>query len=290
MRQELQAIIESLGTSKNHDIHAMRAEAIGLPPYPNPEDITWQSVDAGGVPAEWNIPERCEGDRIVLYVHGGGYATGDVNLYRPLCSNLARACRARVLSVDYRLAPEHPFPAALEDTLSAYRTLVSEGTDVKNLVMAGDSAGGGLTIGTLVALRDAGDRLPALGICLSPWFDMTLSNPAIDALSDVDPMVDRRMLEVFRDAYLNGADPETPTASPLHADLEGLPPLLIQVGGAEVLVGEAGEFAERATAAGVDVTYEPWADMIHVWHMFADQLSEAREAIDRIGRFVDERL
>ena len=283
---ELQRILEICHDMVIGDIYAMRAESEQLPPYPKPADISWEQVDAAGVEAEWNVPVDCEPGRVVVYCHGGGFATGDIPSWRVLCSHLARACRARVLSVGYRLAPEHPYPAALEDALAAYRFVLAEGTDPAQLVLAGDSAGGGLAVSTLVALRDAGDPLPAAGISLSPWFDLTLSNPTIETLAEVDPMVTRPMLEEFRAAYLAGADPRTPTASPLHADVAGLPPLLIQVGGAEVLLGESEAFAKKATAAGVDVTFEVWDEMIHVWHMFADELPEAREAIERIARYV----
>lgn len=287
---ELTRIIEDARSAESGDIQSMRAEIQHAPAYPKPADIAWRAVDSGGVEAEWNVPDDCAPGRVVVYCHGGGFALGDIRTWRPLCSHLARACRARVLSVGYRLAPEHPYPAALEDALAAYRFVLSSGADPTKLVLAGDSAGGGLAIATLVALREAGDPLPAAGVCLSPWFDLTLSNPAIDALADVDPMVTRPMLEEFRDAYLAGTDPRTPTVSPLHADLAGLPPLLVQVGRDEVLVGEAEAFAKRASAAGVDVTFEPWDDAFHVWHMFADELPEAREAIAGIGSYVAARL
>ena len=180
---ELTRIIEAARSAESGDIQSMRAEIQHAPTYPKPADVAWQAVDAGGVEAEWNVPADCSPGRIVVYCHGGGFAIGDIRTWRPLCSHLARACRARVLSVGYRLAPEHPYPAALEDALAAYRFVLSGGADPTKLVLAGDSAGGGLAIATLVALREAGDPLPAAAVCLSPWFDLTLSNPAIDALA-----------------------------------------------------------------------------------------------------------
>jgi len=290
---EFQTVVDMLNTMNplgGADIAAIRVGMDQAPPYPKPEDIAWQAVDAGGVPCEWNTPDDLEPGRVIVYYHGGGYGIGGVVPHRGLCSNLARACRARVLSVGYRLAPEHPFPAALDDALAAYRFVLGEGADPTKLALGGDSAGGGLALGALVALRDAGDPLPAAALCLSPWVDMTLSDPSIDRLEDQDPMLSRAVLAMFREAYLGDRDPTTPTASPLHAELAGLPPLLIQVGRAEVLIGEVEAFAKQATAAGVDVTLEPWDDMIHVWQTFADMMPEGREAIADIGRYVEARL
>jgi len=290
---ELATIIEMFTTMDPlgaGSIEAIRAGMEQTPPYPQPDDIAWEAVDAGGVPAEWNVPTDAAEGRTIVYFHGGGYAIGGIEGHRGLCSNLARACRARLLSVGYRLAPEHPFPAALDDAVTAYRYALSTGADPARLAVGGDSAGGGLTLGTLLALRDAGDPLPAAGICLSPWVDMTLSDPAIEKVADRDPMLNRPLMEMFRDAYLVDADPKTPTASPLFAELGGLPPLLLQVGRAEILIGEVEQFAKRAQAAGVEVTLEAWDDMIHVWQTFADMLPEGREAIANIGKFVEARL
>ena len=290
---ELQTILDMFTTMNplgGGSIEAIRAGMGQAPPYPQPPDVQWEAVDAGGVPAEWNTPDDAEPGRSIVYLHGGGYAIGGIESHRGLCSNLARACRARVLSVGYRLAPEHPYPAALEDALAAYRWLVAGGADPAKTAIGGDSAGGGLTLGTLVALRDAGEGLPGAGICLSPWVDLSMKDPAIESLAERDPMLSRPVLEMFRDAYLNGGDPTAPTASPLHAKLEGLPPLLIQVGRAEVLLGEVEDFAQRARAAGVDVSLEAWDDMIHVWQTFADMLPEGREAIGDIGKYVAARL
>ena len=290
---ELKTIVDMFTTMDplgGGSVEAIRAGMSQAPPYPKPDDITWEPVDAGGVPAEWTTPADLEPGRTIVYYHGGGYAIGGIEAHHGLCSNLARACRARVLNVGYRLAPEHPHPAALEDALTAYRFALSEGCDPAKLAVGGDSAGGGLTLATLLALRDAGDPLPAAGLCLSPWVDMTMSDAAIDAVEGQDPMLSRSVLELFRDAYMGEQDRKVPTASPLFGRLEGLPPLLIQVGSAEVLVGEGQDLANRARAAGVDVTLEVWEDMIHVWQTFADMLPEGREAIADIGKYVAARL
>jgi epsilon-lactone hydrolase len=195
-----------------------------------------------------------------------------------------------VLNVDYRLAPEHRFPAAVEDGVAAYRFAVSAGYAPGRIALGGDSSGGGLVLGTLVALRDDGDPLPAAGLCLCPWTDLTLSGESLRTKVDEDPMANPKILELMAEAYLGDADRRSPTASPLFADLAGLPPLLVQVGTAEILLDDATRLAERAKAAGVDVTLEIWDHMIHVWQSFADLLPEGRQAIERIGAYVEARL
>jgi acetyl esterase/lipase len=207
-----------------------------------------------------------------------------------LCSHVARAARARVLNVGYRLAPENRFPAAVNDAVAAYRFILAQGYAPESVALGGDSSGGGLVLGALVALRDAGDPLPGAAICLCPWTDLTLTGETIESLRDTDPMVRAPVLALMAEAYLGDADPRSPTASPLFADLAGLPPLLVQVGTAELLLDDAKRFAERATAAGVDVTLDIWDEMIHVWHAFADFLPEAKDAIARIGAYVEKHL
>jgi monoterpene epsilon-lactone hydrolase len=257
--------------------------------FPAAPDVDSERVDAGGVPAEWiDVPGANPGC-VLLYLHGGGYAIGSVNTHRDLTSRIARAAGVRALSVEYRLAPEHPHPAAVEDSTAAYRWLLGQGIEPDRVVIAGDSAGGGLTLATLVALRDAGDRLPAAGVCLSPWVDLEGIGESMTTLAEIDPLLDRDGLEWMAKLYLGGLDPRTPLAAPLYADLAGLPPLLIQVGKAEGLLDDARRVAERALASGVDVTLEAWDDMIHVWHIFASVLPEAREAIERIGGFIRKR-
>jgi acetyl esterase/lipase len=272
------------------DLMTIRKITAGAPPYPKPDDITWEAINAGGVPAEWVVPNDCEPGRVVVYFHGGGYATGTIHANRGLCSHIARAARARVLSVDYRLAPEHRFPAALDDAVAAYRFVVAEGYAPAHVALGGDSSGAGLVLGALVALRDAGDPLPGTAVCICPWTDLTLSGATVEANREKDPMVRASVLALMADAYLGKADPRLPTASPLFADVTGLPPLLVQVGTAELLLDDSRRFAELAKAAGVDVTLEIWDDMIHVWHSFADLLPEGREAVARIGSYVDELL
>jgi acetyl esterase/lipase len=254
--------------------------------FPAPPDLACTPVDAGGVPAEWVAAPGADGGRVVFYLHGGGYVIGSPRTHREFAGRLSRAAAARVLLADYRLAPEHPHPAAVKDAVSAYCWLLNGGTDPKRTVIAGDSAGGGLTAATLVALRDRGLPLPAAGVCLSPWTDMEAAGESMRTKAAVDPLLQRQTLLDFAAHYLAGQDPRLPLASPIHADLRGLPPLLIHVGSAEVLLDDATRLAERARAAGVEVTLEVWDDMIHVWHVFGSILPEGQAATVRVADFV----
>ncbi len=288
--QQLQTIIQTIRSQpdlRGAPIEQRRAamEAVTVM-FPVPDDVTGEPVDAGGIPAEWIAAPSTDAERVIYYLHGGGYAMGSINSHREMISRLSRASGARALASDYRLSPEHPFPAAVEDATTAYRWLLSTGVDPARIVIAGDSAGGGLTVATLVSLRDAGDPLPAAAVCLSPWVDMEATGDSMTTKAEADPMITHKDVLEGAQAYLNGADPRTPLAAPLYADLTGLPPLLIQVGTAEVLLDDSTRLAERARSAGVDVTLEPWDDMIHVWQTMAAILPEAQQAIDRIGEFI----
>ncbi len=284
--EQVLQLLKSKPDQSHLTIEERRAAAEEALRFPLADDVRCEKVDVAGMPGEWiSVPESQEG-RVLLYLHGGGYVECSVNTHRELISRLARACRARALAIDYRLAPEHPFPAAVEDAVAAYRWLLSRGVRPDEIVICGDSAGGGLTVAALVALRDAGDPLPAAGVCISPWADMECTG-VIKRAGEGSMLQAERFLKTAR-TYLAGADPRTPLASPIHADLRGLPPLLIQVGAAEELLDDSIVLAERAKAAGVDVTLEQWDGMNHVWHIFASILPEARQAIDRIGAFVEE--
>ena len=257
---------------------------------PLPDGIRATGVDAGGVPSEWVEATGASPHGTILYLHGGGYTIGSVATHRGLVGRLAIATGARGLTVGYRLGPEHRFPAAVDDAMAAYRWLVRAGTAPERIVVAGDSAGGGLTVALLVALRDAGDRLPAAGVCISPWADLACTGESMKTCAAHDPMVQRGPLLEMAAQYLGGQDPRAPLASPIYADLLGLPPLLIHVGTAETLLDDARRLADRARADGVPVEIEVWDDMIHVWHAFSPLLPEADEAIARIGAWVRERL
>jgi monoterpene epsilon-lactone hydrolase len=288
--QELEIVISMMRASaidREASIDQMRvgietlAGAMPLAP-----DITREHVSAGGVPAAWIAAPEADPARVILYLHGGGYVIGSINTHKELAARLSRAARARVLLIDYRLAPEYPHPAAVDDATTAYRWLLAAGYSSARTAVAGDSAGGGLTVATLVALRDAGQPLPAAGVCLSPWVDLEGLGDSMTTKAAADPMVQRDGLVKMANAYLAGQDPRTPLAAPLYANLGGLPPLLIQVGTAETLLDDSTRLAERARKAGVNVTLEPWEDMIHVWQAFAPLLPEGQRAIERIGEFV----
>lgn len=253
------------------------------------DDITVETVNAGGVPAEFLTPPGADMDRVVLYVHGGGYVIGSVNTHRHMISELARASNCRALAVDYRLAPEHIHPAAVDDATAAYGWLLDQGISNDKIVVSGDSAGGGLTMATLLALRDAGAPLPAGGAPISPWVDLAGTGESMQSKADLDPMVEKIGLTAMGRIYVGDGDLYAPLAAPLNADLNGLPPLLIQVGEWEVLLDDATRLADKAKAAGVDVTLEVWDEMVHVWHLFYQMLPEGKQAIDRIGEFVKQR-
>ena len=290
---QLQIIVEALSARPvltGLSIQEQRAAFAALASQFRPaEDVRREPVDAGGVPAEWITTPESMHERVIYYLHGGGYVVGSIDTHCELISRLSRAAHARGLAIDYRLAPEDPFPAAVEDATRAYRWLLSTGVDPARLVIAGDSAGGGLTVAALVALRDAGDPLPAAAVCLSPWVDLEGLGESVTTKADADPMLQREFLLEAAKAYLRDAHPRTPLAAPLYADLSGLPPLLIQVGTAETLLDDSTRLADRAKAAGVDVTIEPWDEMIHVWQFCAALLPEGQQAIDRIGEFIQER-
>ena len=247
-----------------------------------------EPVDAGGVTAEWITAPDARTDRVVVYLHGGGYIMGSVNSHRDMCERLSREARARVLALDYRLAPEHPFPAALEDSIAAYRWLLQEGIKPQHIAIGGDSAGGGLTFATLVSLRDAGDPLPACAIPLSPWVEFEGTGDSITSRADIDPMVRQDLDLKMAKAYLDGGDLRNPLAAPIYADLDGLPPLLIQVGEREILFDDSSRMADKAARAGVDVPLREWKGQTHVWQIFASRLDEGQAAIEELGAFVRE--
>ena len=253
-----------------------------------PEGTEVEAVDVDGVPAEWVSAPGVDQDRVLLYLHGGGYVIGSIATHRGLVASLSKAANCRVLSLDYRLAPEALYPAAVDDATKAYRWLLAKGYQANRITISGDSAGGGLTLATLIALRDAGDALPAAAAPISPWTDLEGTGETMKTKVDVDvdPMVEPGGLMGMAKIYLGDADPKQATASPLHGDYTGLPPLLIQVGGLETLLDDATRVDEKARNAGVDVTLEVWPDMVHVWHLFAPMVPEGQEAIDKIGQFL----
>ena len=252
---------------------------------PLPDGVTVAAAERGGVPVEWVIPAAADAIPIFLHLHGGGYVMGDPAGSRAFTTEFALRSGARVVSVDYRLAPDHPFPAAVEDALAVYRSLIEVGVPARALV-GGESAGGGLAIALLLAIRKAGLPLPACAVAMSPWTNLLCEGDTYVSQAARDPLLTRGILLEMAGTYLAGADPRSPLASPGLADLTGLPPLLIQVGGAEVLLSDAERLAHRAREAGVAAKLEVWDDMIHVWHMFHAMLPQGAEAIDRVADFV----
>jgi monoterpene epsilon-lactone hydrolase len=240
------------------------------------------------VPAEWVRTPGVSDDCVVLYLHGGGYVIGSLVTHRSLVARVGRASGARALSVDYRLAPEHPYPAAVEDATAAYRFLLEQGVAPSKIVVAGDSAGGGLTLATLLSLRDAGTPLPAAGVCMSPWAD--LEGTGDSATSADDPLIELDGLREMGKQYVGGGAMRDPLCAPLYADYTGLPPLLIQVGTRELLLDDSRRVAERARGAGVDVVLEEEEGLIHVWQMFPDDVPESKAAVERIGAFIRARV
>ena len=283
----LVALLRSRAAPPDYDVAQSRARfektAVFLGGAP---DAKCEKVDAGGVPSEWVMAPGYDTGRAILYLHGGGYAIGSLNTHRRLAYDISAASAARVLLIDYRLAPEHPFPAAVDDAASAWRWLLQQGFAPNRLAIAGDSAGGGLTIATLVNLRDKKLGLPACAVAISPWVDLEGLGNSMTTRSAQDPMVQKDGLLWMAKMYLNGKDPKTPLAAPLHADLKGLPPTLVQVGTAETLLDDAIRIGEKMHAAGVDARLAIWPNQLHVFPLFAPILSEGRDGCLEIGNFI----
>lgn len=248
-------------------------------------EIAIEPMTIGALSALSFAPKSDKPKATILYLHGGGYVLGSANSYRELLARIARSCKARVIAVDYRLAPEHPFPAALDDCHAAYRTMIDHGFDPGSLFVAGDSSGGALAVATLVAVRDGGGVLPRGAILLSPWVDLESAHPSI-ALNASFDWGDGHYLRHWSTQYLDGADARDPRASPLHADLAGLPRLLVQVGTAELLHDEVIAFADKARARGVDVDLRASPEMVHGWMLLNGVFAQAQDSVEAIADFV----
>ncbi|MFH8369977.1 alpha/beta hydrolase [Streptomyces sp. NPDC018031] len=264
------------------------------PRVPLPEvDVVSSATESGGRPALTVRPATGTVRGTVLHLHGGGYRMGSPAGGEPLSAHLSARTRTEVVSPAYRLAPRHPFPAAVDDALAGYRELLERGVAPERLVLLGGSAGGGLAVAVLLAAREAGLPRPAAAVCLSPWFDLTVTADSYDRCAARDPMLGRAVLRESAEAYLAGADPRDPLASPLFADeaaLAWLPPLLVQVGEGEVLVDDATRFAARVVQAGGSCLVERWPDATHGWQLFVRESAAAVEAADAVARFIDARL
>ena len=272
----------------NHESMRRNQDAMG---GKFPEGVSSEVVSAGGVPAEMIAGEGADTDHVMYYLHGGGYVAGSIDSHRNLTGNLARALGCQVLALDYRLAPENPHPASVEDAVTGYGWLLEQGYSADSIVVAGDSAGGGLTVALLLALKQQGLPQPAAAVPLSPWVDMEATGDSMVSRADADPMITPGSLTNIAALFLGeDGDPTDPLASPLHGDLSGLPPLLIQVGDAEVLLDDSTRLAAQAEQAGVDVTLEVWPEMVHVFQASVGYVPEATQAVDRIAEFSRQKL
>jgi monoterpene epsilon-lactone hydrolase len=286
---QYKAFAQGAGQAKSpQELRASMAAAFSA--FPSAGEVKCEPVNAGGVKAEWITATNAAPDRVIMYLHGGGYVMGSIDTHRELVARLSKAAQARGLALDYRLAPENPFPAAVDDSIAAYRWLLVQGYKPGRIVIAGDSAGGGLTVSTLIAVRDIGAPAPAAGVCISPWVDLEAEGESMTSRAARDPLVSREMILNIAKMYVGETgNLREPLAAPINASLSDLPPLFIQVGDAETLLDDSTRLADRAKQAGVDVTLQIWDEMPHVWHLAAPVLPEGQEAIDKIGEFVRER-
>lgn len=256
--------------------------------FPDPEGATIEETDAGGVPVISVLHPSAMGDAVVLYFHGGGYVIGKAGGYKNFAAELSRVSGSKVLLVDYRLAPEDPYPAAVDDAVAAYQSLLDDGLQETDITLAGDSAGGGLVAATLLRLKDEGIDLPAGAVLYSPWCDLTNSGESLTANADKDPIIVKDMVDMLGGLYRGENDATNPYISALHGDLSGLPPLLIFVGTNEALLDDAKRLAAKAVEDGVEVTLEIGDDMYHIYPCFQHILPEGKEATKQSGRFIAE--
>jgi monoterpene epsilon-lactone hydrolase len=294
MAQSEIAAIRALLSSKPRPVgwqeRRHRIEEVGSV-WPAANDIKFEPADIEGLPAEWSIAPGSDASRVLLFFHGGGYCSGSILSHRRLVSEAGRAAKARTLAVEYRLAPEHVFPAALDDAFSAWGFLRKLGIAAEHIAVGGDSAGGGLTVALINRLRDTGKPIPGCAWLISPWTDLTLSGSTLATKDDVDPIIHKAYLAELVDAYLPPSiDRRDPRVSPLFADLKSLPPTLIQVGACETLLDDSTRFAAAAGAADVAVTLEIWPEMIHAWPMWNARLEPARRSLANAGEFIRRHL
>jgi acetyl esterase/lipase len=251
-----------------------------------PKTVKIQKIDIDGIQAEWLTPLDASHEQVILYLHGGGYVTGSIETYRMMCGLLANYTGVKVLIPNYGLAPENPFPTALDDALKVYRWLLAQGYSSANIIVAGDSAGGGLSVGTVLALRNKNESLPAAVVCLSPWADLTLKNETHITKAEVESVLRTDVLREWALCYTNETNLGNPLISPIYAGFHGFPPLLIQVGSDEILLGDSILLAEKAKADGAQVELKIWDGMFHVWHVLGNLIPESRMAFEEIGQFV----
>ena len=258
--------------------------------HPTPTDVRIEQVDMGGVPATLVIPEEVEGDRVLFYIHGGAYIVGGPGGYHGLAAAFAKAMKARVYLPDYRLAPEHAFPVPIEDTFAAYRWLIDQGQNPKSVTFAGDSAGGAMVVSVMVMARNAGVPLPAGGVALSPWANLEHTGASMFNREGLDKLNTKAGLDLMARTFLGNALPNSPEASPVFADVRGLPPIMVQIGEGELMLSDAIRLAAHLGENRVRVSLEIWPGMFHVWHMFHAELAEGREAIANAAAFLDQAI
>lgn len=254
---------------------------------PMPKGVNVDHFDLNGLAAAWITPADADADKVILHFHGGGYVIGGINAHIMMCIPMAKSLNIKMLLPDYRVAPEHLFPAALDDGLKIYRWLLEQGYESSDIVISGDSAGGGLALGTTLSLRDNNELLPAAVICFSPWTDLTLSGESHVTNADRDVVLTTDVLKEWASAYTDESNWRNPLASPLYADFHGFPPLFIQVNDDEVLLDDAKSLAKKAQTDGVDVTLKIWSGLWHVWHTAGTMIPESKKTYDEIGRFVN---
>ena len=255
--------------------------------WPVADDVEFTAVDVNDMQGEYSVAPGSDPSRVLMFFHGGGYCSGSIESHRRLVTEAGRAARMRTLAVAYRLAPEHPFPAAYDDTLTAWRFLRNQGIAAAHIAIGGDSAGAGLTLTLIGRLRDAHEELPTCAWLISPWTDLTMSGSTLASNAAVDPLIHKEYLDELADAYLPaGMDRRDPRVSPLYAAFENFPPMLIQVGSDETLMDDATRLAERAGAADVAVTLEIWPHMIHAWPLWNAHLEDGRRALASAGSFI----
>lgn len=258
--------------------------------HPTPDGVSIGEIDMGGIPATMVTPDNAEEGRTLLYIHGGGYIAGSPSAYHGLAGHYAKLLKAVVYMPDYRLAPQHPFPAAIDDTLASYKWLLAQGHDPKSIVFSGDSAGGAMVVSVMVAARNAGLALPAAGVAISPWANLEHSGSSMTTREGIDPTVSLAGLDLMAKTFLNGALKNNPDASPVFADVRGLPPIMVQIGESEVMLSDAMRLARHLAENRVRVTLEVWPGMFHVWHMFAAILPEGMQALKTAAVFLDNAL
>ncbi|HYK00409.1 MAG TPA: alpha/beta hydrolase [Thermoanaerobaculia bacterium] len=287
-RREMEAVLAELAATPWPDDVAEARVLYDSQGPPVADDIGMELVDIGGMPGRLLTPPVADARRAVLFLHGGGYVYGSFASHGGMAAEIARDAKCAALQLQYRLAPEHPYPAAIEDACAAYEWLL-ERYEPEQVAFVGDSAGGGLVMATLAMLKSSGCPMPAAAVCISPWVDLEATGESYVDRQALDPMIDRPLADFLAGLYVNGHDRRSPYVSPIHADLHGMPPLLIQVGEREVLFSEARQLYEKALASGVEATFEEWPEMVHVWHLFYPTLTAGRQAIAQVGAFIREK-